>query len=373
MKRLNPGTLQNPLPLVHTSRWAVLTLLAGIAFAGTLSAQTAATPTPTLRPFKVHLPVHALSRSPAFKYAPKLPSVEGCYTLSKANAWTKGTCLDPEFVRTHYPHPELEPGVQFNAAPSAGTISPMPVTGGAIDVGLTSMASEDDPTWGKGYFSVQLNTNAFNDASNHLAAVQFVDMHSQPTATTSSDLVCIWNVDITAQTYPNTCHTVITGRAARSQDFVAVQAYQDFQSTGYLKMVFQLSWDSQSGTYGVVSPDLNGLTKTVNKHGNWNELTGSILGYGNGSKANFTKTQLWIAIDTWNCQYDANDDCIGYDPGPWTWTATKPVTALWGLTEEQNNLSPDDTYTSSTPASSLPKLLCPGWNGCYIEYSETAP
>jgi len=128
----------------------------------------------------------------------------------------------------------------------------------------------------------------------------------------------------------------------------------------------------QVSIYGIVGPDLYGLTKSVGNVGNWNQLTGSILGYGNGSLATFSGTTLWIAIDTWNCQYNADDDCVGYDPGPWTWSATKYFVALNGNTEERNNLSPDDTYTSSTPESDLPALNCPGWNGCYIEYTETS-
>jgi len=368
MTQFNIGHSLCLLVRKNAGLWAACAVVAFLAMGAALWAEKAPAATPKVTP---HF-VHPHSRPAAFKNAPKLPSVAGCYHLGKTNAWEKDTCLTPEYVKAHYPHPELEPGVEFAQAAGAKT-SPIPVTGGAIDVGLQSIGSENDPTYGKGYFSVQLNTNAFTDSSGHSSATQFVDMHSQPTATTSSDLVCIWNVDITAQQYPNTCHPELSGRAVRSGDFVAVQGYQDFQQAGYLKMVFQLSWDSQNGTYGVVAPDTYGLTKTVNGKGNWNELTGSILGYGNGSTANFTKTTLWVAIDTWNCQYDANTDCIGYDPGSWTWAATKPFVALWGLTEEKNNLKPSTTYTNSTPASSLPALNCPGWNGCYIEYTETAP
>jgi hypothetical protein len=363
---------------LFAGQWAVIAVLGCMTMSGTLWAQKAATAAPVKAQAPVMVKItphfnHPNSRSATFKNAPKLPSVAGCYHIAKGtNTWAKDTCLTPEYVKAHYPHPELEPGVQFTQAAGAKT-SPIPVTGGAIDVGLQSIGSIDDPTWGKGYFSVQLNTNAFTDSSGHLSATQFVDMHKAVSATQSQDLVCIWNVDITSQQYPNTCHPELTGRAVRSGDFVAVQGYQDFQETGYLKMVFQLSWDSQEGTYGVVAQDQFGLTKTVNGKGNWNELTGSILGYGNGSKVNFTKTTLWVAIDAWNCEYDANTDCIAYDPGSWTWAATKPIVALWGMTEEQNNLTPSITYTNSTPASALPKLQCPGWNGCYIEYTETAP
>lgn len=359
--------------------WAVIAVFGCIMMSALLWAEKA----PAASPVKEQAPVmvkvvphfnHPNSRPAFFKNAPKLPSVVGCYHIPKgSNTWTKDTCLTQEYVKAHYPHPELEPGVQFTQAAGAKA-SPIPVTGGAIDVGLQSFGSINDPTWGNGYFSVQLNTNAFTDSQGHLSATQFVDMHKAISATQSQDLVCIWNVDITAQQYPNTCHPeIISNRAVRSGDFVAIQGYQDFQETGYLKLVFQLSWYAQEGIYGIVAQDTYGLTKTANGKGNWNELTGSILGYGNGSKVNFTKTTLWVAIDTWNCQYDANNDCVAYDPGSWTWAATKPIVALWGMTEEQNNLTPSITYTNSTPASALPKLQCPGWNGCYIEYTETAP
>jgi hypothetical protein len=370
------GNIRSLFNVRNACLLAMCAVLGWMAMGGSLWAQKApatAAKVPLATPRTVPHFVHPNSRPASFKNPPKLPSMAGCYHLTKTNnTWAKDTCLTPEYVKAHYPHPELEPGVQFTQAANAGKTSPIPVTGGAIDVGLQSIGSENDPTFGKGYFSVQLNTNAFNDSSGHSSATQFVDMHKAVSATQSQDLVCIWNVDITAQQYPNTCHPELSGRAVRSGDFVAVQGYQDFQQTGYLKMVFQLSWDSQNGTYGVVAPDTYGLTKTVNGKGNWNELTGSILGYGNGSTANFSKTTLWVAIDAWNCEYDANTDCIAYDPGSWTWAATKPVVALWGLTEEKNNLKPSTTYTNSTPASSLPALKCPGWNGCYIEYTETA-
>jgi hypothetical protein len=296
----------------------------------------------------------------------------GCYHFSKEMKWVKVACLSEEYVRSHYPHPELEPGVQFGRSTTA-TTSHMPVTGGAVDVGLTTLGPENDLKWGKGYFSVQLNTNSFIDSNNHTAEVQFVDQHKATSPTQSEDLACIWNVDITAQLYPTTCHPVIHGRAVQSGDFVAIQGYQDFQASGYLKMIFQLSWDSQEGTYGIVAPDLNGLTKAPNRLGNWKQLSGSILGYGGSSMANFTQTNLWIAIDAWNCEYGSNMDCIALDPGPWTWASTTPFVALSPSTGETNNLKPAAGYTSSTPSSTLPALQCPGWNGCYIEYEATAP
>jgi hypothetical protein len=357
----------------HAGRSVACGILGWVALSGALWAQQA--PRPILTPPKVpSIFVHEHKLPARFINPPRLPSVAGCFTLGKDNkTWEKDTCVPQEYVRAHYPHPELEPGVQFGKAATAGSISPMPVTGGAIDVGLMTFGGENDPTWGNGEFSVQLNTNAYTDSSNHAAAVQFVTMHKPTSATQSEDLVCIWSVDITAQNYPNTCHSIITGRNVQAGDFVAIQGRQDFQDAGYLKMTFQLSWDSQEGTYGVVALDQFGLTQAVNKVGNWNQLTGSILGYGNGSEAQFSKTSLWIAIDTWNCEYDANNDCTGFDPGPWTWPATKPFVALNGLTEETNNLTPPDTYTNSTPASSLPALQTPGWNGSYIEYTATAP
>ena len=358
-------------------QWAVIAVLGCMVMSGSLWAQKVSAVSPktsaALTPKTTALFVHEHALPARFKIPPKLPSMTGCYKITKAtNAWVKDTCLTPEYVKAHYPHPELEPGVQFGSAATAGTTPPIPVTGGAIDVGLTTIGSINDAHYGNGFFSVQLNTNDFRDSSGHFAATQFVDMHRPLSANQSEDLICIWNVDITSQLYPNTCHPLITGRPVRSGDFIAIQGYKDFQEAGYLKMVVQMSWDSEEGTYGVVAPDTYGLTQTVSNHGNWNQLTGSILGYGNGSKVNFSGTNLWVAIDAWNCQYDASTACIAYDPGPWTWTATRPFVALNGLTMEQNNLIPASTYTLTTPASSLPALHCPGWNGCYIEYSETA-
>jgi len=259
----------------------------------------------------------------------------------------------------------------------------MPVSGGAIDVDLQALGLETDSQAGAGYFSVQLNTNAFTAANGHQAAVQFTDMHSPESAINPGDVLCIWNVDINAQDYHTQCHAPLMGRAPISGDHAVVQGYQDFQEAGYLKMVVQVSWDPQQLTYGVVAPDMYGLTQSSvypgktapagNINGNWTQLSGSILGYGNGSTAEFSKSNVWIALDVWNCQFDANMDCVGWNPGFWSWAKTKPsVTVSW-LTQEQNNLAPVTTFLPTTPASVLPALQCPSWNGCFIEYNATAP
>jgi hypothetical protein len=238
---------------------------------------------------------------------------------------------------------------------------------------------------GPGFFSIQLNTNNFTMANGDQGVVQFTDMHSPASAQYPGDVACIWSIDGTANPpeYHSQCHAALMGRDVRTNDYAEIQGYQDFQEAGYLKMIFQLSWDSADGTYGVVAPDMYGLTHSStfpgmmapagNIYGNWTQVSGSILGWGNSSTANFSKTNLWIALEAWNCEFDANMDCIGLNPGYWSWASTKPFVTLNWLTNESNNLSPITTFTPAMKTTGLPALQCPGWNGCYIEYTGTAP
>jgi len=379
MTRSNTWRMRSLLNGGNARLWCVCAALGWIAIGAAQPAQDAKPATPVRSP----LIVYRHSRSPKFRNPPRLPSIAGCYTLINKKRWVRDNCVPEEYVRTHYPRPEVQAGIQFSDFSNQQTGYTMPITGGAIDIGFSNLGSEIDSSSGAGYFSIQLNSNLFSLANGDQAAVQFIDFHSPSTAVQKGDLVCIWSIDATANTYHSQCHAALVGRAPRSGDFVSVQAYQDFQEPGYLKMVFQLTWDMADGTYGLVAPDMYGLTHAMNAtggvkpadnySGNWNQLSGSILGYGNSSTANFSKTKLWIGLDASNCETNAENDCVAYPPGWWTWAATKPSVIVSDITGEQNNLSPSTSFSYTTPASGLPALQCPSWNGCGIEYFVTAP
>jgi len=388
MTRHNIWNVRRLFNARNAGRRAAYAALGWLVMGGALWAQQKS---PMVPPPRAHLAFHEHSRPATMKYAPKLPSVRGCYTLTKGK-WVKEACLREQYVRTHYPrfhkhggtsnNEEYEPAIQFGPSAANPRTTPMPITGGAIDIGFMTLGSVTDTLYGLDSFSIQLNTNFFTTTINnaiHTVDVQFTDQHTRPADypnQSTEDHVCVVSVDYTVnpEGFTETCQNLNGNRPVRSGDFAAIQAYQDFNGTEYnLKMVFQLSWDSQEGIYGIVAPDTYGLTRA--DYGNWTQLSGSILGYGDTSMAKFTATTLWVALDAWNCQFDQPGpidspmDCVAFDPGPWTWAATTPSVTVSDVTDEQNNLTP--TYTASTPASGLPTLQCPGWNGCYIEYTET--
>jgi len=327
---------------------------------------------------KAPLFVHTHNLPGAQKPAAKLPPEKGCFTLSKERKWKSNTCLTEAYVNAHYPHPEYLPAIEFGPAANAGKTPSMPITGGSITIGLDTLGSLTDTQFGKDAFSVQLNSNGFNGNNGHRDWVQFVVQHKPNSGGKASapgkseDLVCIWNVDMTEGAYHPTCFNPPAGREVRSNDHIVIQGYQDFQDKGHLKLSIQLSWVSGEESYGIVVDDQYGLTNAVNNVGNWEEVFGSILGYGNGSTANFSKTTLWVGLDAYNCDFDSDLACIKQDPGKWTWAATKPFVKMSAGTAEQNNLKPTVGNGPTTPTKDLPGLSCPGWIGCSIEYTNTA-
>ena len=358
------------------SPWALCAALGWMAIGGVLFAQRS----PSAAPIKeapvaklaiTHLFDHTHNLPGAQKPAAKLPSAKGCYTLSKEKKWESNTCLTEEYVNAHYPHPEYLPAIEFAPAPNAQTPS-MPITGGAITVGLEEIGSVNDTKFGKGAFSVQLNSNGFNGNNGHRDWVQFTTQHKPVSSNQWEDLVCVWNVDMTEGAYHPTCFTLDSNRVVSVNDHVVIQAYQDFKDKGHLKLSIQLSWVNNEKSYGIVVDDQYGLTNTVNNAGNWEEVFGSILGYANSSTANFSKTKLWIGLDAYNCDFNSDMDCIGQVPGKWTWAATKPYVKVSAGTGEQNNLQPTDGFGPTTTGKELPGLSCAGWNGCSIEYTNTA-
>ncbi len=150
-------------------------------------------------------------------------------------------------------------------------------------------------------WSFQSTTNIFAVPTGHsnsgdAAAVQFV---IQSNGSTSA--ICIWNVDVTSQSYPNQC--VVPSPQQRSGglqafDYGNIAGYAN--SNGTLSMVAELSWvpSGQPNQYSVVTNDANGLA------GNWTAMSGGLLGLGGGSQAQLTNAEVVTEVLGATCTGD---------------------------------------------------------------------
>jgi hypothetical protein len=130
------------------------------------------------------------------------------------------------------------------------------------------------------------------------AAVQFV-MQSDGSTTA----ICIWNVDVTKQLYPNKC--VVPSPQQRSgglQPFDFGNIAASITPEGNLALVAQLSWvpPGQPNTYSVITNDTFGLAS------NWTQVSGGLLGFGNGSQAQLTNAQVVTEVAASTCPGDSD-------------------------------------------------------------------
>lgn len=236
--------------------------------------------------------------SPAIPPAPlppPPPPVVGCY-VNTPNGWKSTPCATKEFIDAHFPHPDVQLTVT-----SPGTT---PLVFGQIDVTVPQVASITDVSGSSSNanrWSFQSTTNLFavpagHGNTGHTAGVQFV---IQSNGSTSA--ICIWNVDVTSQLYPNQCVTPSPQQRAgglQAYDYGNIAAYVN--SNGTLTMVAELSWmpSGQPNQYSVVANDTNGLI------GNWTAMSGGLLGLGGGSQAQLTNAEVVTQVLASTCSGD---------------------------------------------------------------------
>src|SRR5580693_3968760 len=209
------------------------------------------------------------------------PPVVGCYVNTR-NGWKTIPCATDAFIRANFPHPVAQLTVSSSATPK--------LVFGQIAVTVPQVASENNvfgSTTTANQWSVQETTNLWTvsptatTGAGDTATVQFV---IQSKGTTSG--ICIWNVDVTAQTYPAKCVDLSPHqRPGGLQAFDVANVAGTITANGTLTMVAQLSWvpSGEPNQYAVVSKDIYGLAA------NWTEVSGGLLGLGGGSQAQFTK------------------------------------------------------------------------------------
>ncbi len=287
----------------------------GQSFAGKFFAETITLgPKNSVNGLGTTLPTVPPSRTPV-RLPPALPAPpatreSGCFQHT-LNGWRGVPCATDDFVNHHFPHPDAQLTVSSSAVPSlvygqlAVTIPAVASEQNAFVsavAGIPGCTSSGTPVANQ--FSIQNNTNQWSGPSTiaasagDTAATQFT-MQSDGSTTG----ICIWNVDVSSQSYSHSC--VPTSPAQRPGglrpfDFGNLAA--SITSTGKLALVAQLSWvpPGAANAYAVVTDDTFGL------RGNWNQVSGGLLGLGNCSQAQLTSAQVVTEVAASTCQGDTD-------------------------------------------------------------------
>jgi len=214
--------------------------------------------------------------------APPLPTMVGCFLLVHSS-WVAVPCLSPEEA-AKLP-PLMEGGNYGVKGVSSSTISGSKVlVEGDIDIQFSQFSGESDSIYGASDWSVQDNTNQFSGANGDTYAVQFAEQNcgSQNCGASGSAnaSLCIWQVDVTTQNYSDRLCVGTNIQTLSSNYHVSVSGYLS-QSGGVYYLDSQFC-DPIFNCWGVVNTDNKGLI------GNWFGASGTILGYGGGSTADFT-------------------------------------------------------------------------------------
>jgi hypothetical protein len=259
--------------------------------------------------------------------------------------WQQTNCASQSYIQQHIPHPELLSGIGGKTSPTKAP----PFVLSVVSANVIKGGSDVDSTFGAGYYSLQNNV-MFHGSNGHLDGVQFTDQSGG-----GWDNLCIWQVDVTTQTYTPFCLPLpISTR---------VVAVEGWSQSGILGDVMKTT----AGPIGVVvMPDMYGL----GSKGRWNNVSGSVLGLGNGSKAVFSKTEESIGVVASVCMNKAGfinftNSCQSRKLQPLAYTGYSPGSLTYGVgTVESNNLIP----VIGSPPAHLPGISYPNSYTARISY-----
>jgi hypothetical protein len=258
----------------------------------------------------------------------------------------------------------------------------LPIRLGSVQISHLSdpaQATLNDSTFGKDAFSIQLNTNFFTANNGNTGWVQFV-LQSRPKAT---DILCVWQVDVTvafqtsnASGYSPTCvnvpklrwvwepndpwpdggkQTTFVGPGAAIAEKSEIAGYLDDTQQG--RPVRLTAWAyvpwAPFQAYAVSVNDQYGL------RGRWTDISGDILGLGNGSRADFTGTKIRTVLEATPC-------ILGQCPNvqPQYRFSNNATQDFNFVTAETNNLFSFYDYAPHVPVFSCQQ------DTCTLEYSS---
>jgi hypothetical protein len=311
---------------------------------------------------------------------PAPPADVGCYVMGPSG-WQSVACATQPFIDSHFPRPDAQLGMSTFTSPFK------PLAYGQVAVTIPQVGSEQNVfnatnaaqstscpssiTTTANTWSVQQNVNDWTIAAgpnkDDSATVQFV---TQSDGSTTG--ICIWQIDVTTQKYPNKCYS-----PPPSQRSGGLQAfdYGNIAATvegGKLKMVAQISWvgPGDPNVFAVVDDD------TYDMADSWSEVGGGLLGIGNCSEAKLTNAEVVTQVAASTCASDTTATSATCSP-----PALQPnASAFEGAigTVETNNLtaigSPSVAYPNVDLAISSQTATtsggCLGPSQAYVKDSE---
>jgi len=267
------------------------------------------------------------------------PNTGGCHHLV-GKQWQQVPCATQRQMKK-YPPLLLVPSITATS-PGLGQPPVTPIVWGSVAVAMTSdptLATEVDSLYGANAFSIQNNTGFFTCSTcsanypmpganaGDLGFVQFV-VQARPDPLSSGPVtglegeLCIEQWDHTyalalgqmpgsniglAYLPTTTCidltngiRGVLTGRTAHQLEAEVIGYYQcppseKVTAPKCLHLAAYLPF--AGGWWHLAAQDWYGL----GQNGNWNNVNGTIYGYGSGSTANFTKVEFETVLNAYSC------------------------------------------------------------------------
>jgi hypothetical protein len=208
--------------------------------------------------------------------APNLPPIAvvpppvgpGCYVYNSTNAtWSSATCMSA--TDSSKIPPPFEGGVNgVYGIEETGIF----ISSGDVAVQFSQYSGETDSKYGSDTFSIQANTNYFTGNNGQLDWVQFTEQSSP-----SGAEACAWEIDLTTNNFNNheCMPTSIQTLSSSYSSYIESFAQSGTIQTEFCSYEQNKCWSAtQTDTYGVAN--------------SWVSLSGTILGLGLQSTAEFT-------------------------------------------------------------------------------------
>jgi hypothetical protein len=230
---------------------------------------------------------------------PPPPDKEGCYHYG-SKGWKETECSsDADVKRLH--HPALPYAINSDDRPTGfggRHTPPLSLVSGVLDLSFDIVDSISDSLWGANAYGIQLNTNQFTGNNGHQIGVQFV-YQSWPN---HYEQICLWQNDLTAMDYSHAkCISVPRDRGPglTAGDDPQIQAF--VKPGQQISVVGHFPWakGGHSAPWAIVAKDIYGFA------GNWTQVSGSVMGEGDGSYLTFTDyAEVTVTLTASTCPGD---------------------------------------------------------------------
>ena len=292
-------------------------------------------------------------------HIPPPPAKLGCYRYTNGG-WARIACATQAYIAAHFPHPEVLSGISGGTKVISGkkkTAAPFALSVISAQNIEQQFGGETDTKFGADAASLQ--NNEFFVGNNKVEdGVQFTDQ-SAPTSFGELNGVCVWQIDIKTQKYTSNCASVLFNDS--------INLVEGVDWDGILTVA--AASDGNGSAIAVNVPDIYGLGIGHR----WNNSSGGLLGYGNGSESVWTKTEEAMAVEVSDCPNDAgfiqySVFCHSGALRPLSYTSYSPGPSTNNYqTLETNNLIP----VIGKPPTHLPPLEYFGSHVAQINYTAT--